>query len=88
MITSHIEMLQLPTFGHMNRSTIQFESRDKILLVTSSIEIMTSKPLFQNTVILGRPGVGIFVGIIKTITRCIKKSLKTQEKLKKLEIMY
>ena len=31
MITSLIEMLELPNFGHMTTSTIYFESRDKIL---------------------------------------------------------
>ena len=40
MITSFIEMLE-SNFGHMTTSTIQFESRDKILLVTSWTEIMT-----------------------------------------------
>ena len=42
MITSVIEMVELPNFDHMNTSTISFESRDKILLVTSWTEIMTS----------------------------------------------
>ena len=35
MITSLIEMLQLPNFGLMTTSTEQFESRDKVWLVTS-----------------------------------------------------
>ena len=35
MITILIEMLQLPNFGHITISKIWFESRDKILLVTS-----------------------------------------------------
>ena len=35
MVTSLIEMLELPDSGHMIKSTIQFESRDKFLLVTS-----------------------------------------------------
>ena len=35
MITSLIEVLELPNFGHMINSTIQFELRDKILLMTS-----------------------------------------------------
>ena len=42
MITSFIEMLELPNFGHMITSTIQFESRDKILLMISWTETMTS----------------------------------------------
>ena len=35
-------MLELQTFGHMTASTIQFDSRDKILFVTSWAGIMTS----------------------------------------------
>ena len=35
MITSLIEVEELPNFGHINTSTMQFESRDNILLVTS-----------------------------------------------------
>ena len=35
-------MLELPNFGHLTISTIQIESRDKILLVTSQTEVMTS----------------------------------------------
>ena len=42
MITSLIEMQELLNFGHMTTSTKQFESRDKILLVTSWIKIITS----------------------------------------------
>ena len=72
----------------MNISTIKFESCDQVLLMTSLTENMTSYPLFQNTAILGRPGVAFFSDIIKIITRFIKKYLKTQEKLKELEIMY
>ena len=35
LVTSLIEMLVLPNFGHITTSTIWFESRDKILLKTS-----------------------------------------------------
>ena len=41
MITSLIEMLELPNFGHMTTSTMSFESRNKVLLVTSLTKIMT-----------------------------------------------
>ena len=58
------------------------------MLATWWTGIMTSKPVFQNTVVLGRPGVAIFADIIKIITMSIKKSLKIQEKLKELEIMH
>ena len=44
MITSFIEMLELPGFGHM--TTIQFDSRDKILLMTSWTQIMTPYDLY------------------------------------------
>ena len=41
-ISSLIEMPELPNFGHITVSTKQFESSDKILLVTSFTETMTS----------------------------------------------
>ena len=86
VITSLIEMLQLPNFGHMNTSTMYLESCDKVLLVTSLTENMTSQPLFQNTVILRRPGVAIFVDIIKISTRFIKKIFKDSRKAKRVRI--
>ena len=55
MIISSVEMPEAPNHGHMTTSTIQFELRDKFLLVTSWTEIMMSKPLFQNTFILRSP---------------------------------
>ena len=42
MITSLKEIQELPNFGHMTASTLKFESRDKILLVTSWTGIMMS----------------------------------------------
>ena len=42
MITFLIGTLQLPNFGHMTTSIIEFESHDKKLLMTSWTEIMTS----------------------------------------------
>ena len=41
MITSLIETLNLLNFGDMTITAIKFESRDKILLVTSRREIMS-----------------------------------------------
>ena len=76
MVTSFIEMLELPNFGHMNTSTIKFESRDKIFLLMSSAGVLTSKRLFQNTFILRRTGVAIFTDIIKIIISFIKKIFK------------
>ena len=48
---------------------------------------MTSQHLFQNAVILRRPGVAIVADISKIVTIFIKKYLKTQEKLEELEII-
>ena len=42
MITTFIEMLELPNFDHMTTFTIKFELRDKILLLTSWTEMMRS----------------------------------------------
>ena len=55
MLTSLIEMLELPNFGHMTTSAIQFESFDKIFRVTLLTKNMTPLPFFQNTFILRRP---------------------------------
>ena len=51
MIASLIEMLELMYFGHMTSSTVQLDVLDKILLVMSWTENMTSSPLFQNILI-------------------------------------
>ena len=51
-------MLALLSFGHMTASTMQFSSRDNILLVTS--ETKTSQPLFQHTFPLRRRRVAMF----------------------------
>ena len=42
MITPLIEMLELSNVGHLAISTIEIESRNKILLVTSWTEIIPS----------------------------------------------
>ena len=77
MITSLVETLELPNFGHMTTFTIWFESSDKILLITSWTEIMPSKPLFQNGFILRTPGVVNFADSINIAIMFIKKPLKT-----------
>ena len=46
---------------------------------------MTSKPLFQNNFTLRRPGVAIFLDIIKILPMFIKTIFKDS---RKLEIMY
>ena len=45
---------------------------------------MTSKPLFQNTLILRRPGVVIFADIIKIVTMFIKTITKDSRKVKRI----
>ena len=80
MITSLKEMLELPNFGHMNKSTVKFELRDKFLLVTSQAEVMTLQPLFQNTFILRRFRVANFADIIKYSTMFTKATFEVQSK--------
>ena len=54
------------------------------MLVISSTEILASQPLFRNTVILRRPGVALFVDIIKIVTRFIKQIFKDLRKAKRI----
>ena len=82
MIISFVEMLELPNYGHMTTSTIQFELCDKFLLVTSWTETMISKPLFQNTFILRSPRVANFADITRIATMFIKTTFKDSKKLK------
>ena len=60
------------------------ESGNKILLVTSWTKIMTLWTLFQNIVILRRPGETIFAGIIKIVTMFIKIIFKDSRKVKRI----
>ena len=53
-------MLELPNFGHMTTSTIQFESRDEILLVTSCF--------FFKYIYFKKAWVGIFADTTKIVT--------------------
>ena len=57
---------------------------DRILLVTSRTEVMTLKPLFQNTFILIKPRVTNFVDIIKIAIRFIKTTFKGSHKVKRI----
>ena len=79
VITSLIEMLELPNFGHMIASTIWLDSPKKILLVTSWTEVMMSL-WCQNVFILRRPRVAIFAEIIKIVTMFIKQIFKDSRK--------
>ena len=51
-------------------------------------KIMTSNPLFQNTLILRRPGVVVFADIIKIVAMFIKTITEDSRKVKELEIIY
>ena len=74
MITSLIEMLELPNFGHMTTSTIQFESRNKDDgdVMDKNYDVIT----FQKTFVLRRAGVANFADIIKIATMFIKTIFK------------
>ena len=69
-------MLELPNFGHMNTSTKKFGLCDKILLLSSLTEIMTSQALFQITSNSRRQGVVNFADIIKIEIMLIKLTYK------------
>ena len=88
MINSLIEMLELSNSGHMNTSTVWFESLGKILLVTSLTEIMALSRFFQNTFILWMFRVANLLTSSKLQPCLLKQPLKTQKKWKELEIMY
>ena len=73
-------MLDLPNFGLMTTSTIELESRQKILLETSWTKVMTLSALFQNTIILRKPRVANFADIMKIATMFIKTIFKDSKK--------
>ena len=83
MTTFPIEMQGTSNFGHITTSTIEFESRDKILLVISQTEFMMSWPLFQNTFTLRWPRVSNFADTIKIATMFMKATFKNSEKKSK-----
>ena len=68
-------MLELPNFGHMTTSKIQFKPRDKTIgdVMDITYNVIT---FIQNSFILRRPSVAIIAGIIKTLSIFIKKILK------------
>ena len=83
-MTSVIEMLELPNFGHMNTSTIQFESHDKIFqnAVDTNYDVVT----FISKYIYFKKDQS-FVEIIKIIIT-VKAVFKDSKKVKKLEVMH
>ena len=82
MITPLVEMLKLPKFDRMITSAIKFKSHDKILLVLSWTEIMTSSPLFQNT-FFKKGWSNQFAVIIKLVSKFIIATFKGSKKVKR-----
>ena len=66
----------------MTTSTVLFESRDKILSMTSGAKIMTLKTLSESTFVLGRRRVTIFVYINKIVSMLIRTIIKDSNKKK------
>ena len=85
MITPLIEVLELLNFGLMTASIIWFESRDKILLVTSWI-IYDVINFISKTFVLRRSRVAVFADIITISTTFIKKIFKYWRKVKRIKI--
>ena len=79
MITSLVQMLELPNFIHMTICTIQIESRDLT-------EYMMSQPLFENIFILRKTGVANFAVIIKFALMLIKTTSKNNKTQKDCQV--
>ena len=69
-------MLELPNFGHMTTSTIQFKSSDKIWLVTSWTKNYDVMTFFSKYLYIKKACVTISAGIIKISNIFIKKISK------------
>ena len=78
-------MLELPNFGHMNTSTTEFESRDKILMMTSWIELRGNN-LYFKIFYFKETCRADFADIIKIAIMLIKTTFKDSIKVKRLEI--
>ena len=74
MITSLTEMPEFLNFGYMTSSTAWFQSRDEVLLLTSSTEIMTPQFLFY--LYLRKFRVAILAYIIEIVIIFIKGIFK------------
>ena len=75
-----IEVVKTSVFSKtlicVTTSPLKIESHEKILLVTSWTEIMTSQPLFQNNFISRKSRVAVIVNIDKIATMFIKITFK------------
>ena len=89
MITSLIEILELPNFSHMTTSPISLEARNNVLFVMSWKETMKSWPLLKNTLLLRKFTVAIYgenwiMNKFKVLTMFIKKIFKGSKKVKRI----
>ena len=80
MITSLIEMLNLPNFSRIITSTIYIESRDKFCWWRHGKE-QCCKFYFKIPVTLRKPTVAVLADIIKIATMFIKTTFKDLKKL-------
>ena len=71
----------------MNIFRIKFESYDKVMLLATQKEIMTSYLFFQNKIIL-RNGISNFADIIKIVIKLIETTLKNSIIIKESQIPY
>ena len=75
VITSLIEMLELPNFGHMITSTIRLDSSKK-KIVGDVMDRSYDVIIMSKYLILRGPRVAIFAEIIKIVTMLIKTIFK------------
>ena len=82
VITSLIEMLELPHLVTWTNLQYNLNHVMKFCWWCHQQELWC-QPLFQNTIILRKPGVAIFADIIKILTRFIKKIFRLKKSYKK-----
>ena len=86
MITSLIEMLELPNFCQITTSTIWFDSCGKIF--DDVMDKIYDVIAFISKYLLRRPRLTNFVDIIEIATMFSKTTFNVKKMLKELEIMY
>ena len=85
MITSLIEMLDLPNVFRMTASTIYSGSLDETLLVKSWTKNHVPIIFISKTFMLRRPRVAIFADINKIVTMFIKTIFEDSKKVKRIK---
>ena len=84
MITSLIEMLQLPNFGHMTQYNFSCKINFFDDFIVRNYDVIT---VILKYLYLRRPGEVSFADITKIVTMFIKKIFECSKKLKGLEII-